>query len=102
MTRTLVFSLMLIAAQGFSPALLAQDTPADATAIAQQPSRAPLLKPGDHNCLRSTGSLIPPPKGGCLPVTGRSYSHEDIRRTGATTTGDALRLLDPSVQVRGH
>jgi hypothetical protein len=29
-----------------------------------------LIKPGDRNCLRSTGSLIPPKKGDCLPVAG--------------------------------
>jgi hypothetical protein len=59
-------------------------------------------RPGDHNCLRSTGSLIPPKPGECLPVAGRSYDREDIRRTGARTTAEALQLLDPSVTVRGH
>jgi len=29
----------------------------------------------------------------------RSYSSDDITRTGATTTGDALRLLDPAITV---
>jgi hypothetical protein len=28
-----------------------------------------------------------------------SYSSDDITRTGATTTGDALRLLDPAITV---
>lgn len=32
---------------------------------------------------------------------GRSYSSDDIERTGATTTGQALQLLDPSITV-GH
>lgn len=31
---------------------------------------------------------------------GRAYTREDIERTGATTTGDALALLDPSISVR--
>lgn len=31
---------------------------------------------------------------------GRSYSRQDIERTGAITTGDALALLDPSISVR--
>ncbi|MBS0431338.1 MAG: hypothetical protein JSS21_02875 [Proteobacteria bacterium] len=57
--------------------------------------------PGDRNCLRDTGSHIPPPKGGCLPVAGRSYSHEDIQRTGQTDIGQALQQLDPSV-TSGH
>jgi hypothetical protein len=30
---------------------------------------------------------------------GRTYSSDDIYRTGATTPGDALRLLDPTVMV---
>jgi hypothetical protein len=31
--------------------------------------------------------------------TGRVYSDEDIQNTGAVTTGEALRLLDPSITV---
>ena len=58
--------------------------------------------PGDRNCIRDTGSHIPPPKGKCLPVSGRSYSHEDIQRTGQQNVGQALQQLDPSVQVSGH
>jgi hypothetical protein len=50
-----------------------------------------------QDCIRSTGSLIPPPAGGCLPVSGQSYSHDQIRNTGAPTTGEALRMLDPAV-----
>jgi hypothetical protein len=61
----------------------------------------PVPAPGDHNCIRDTGSHIPPPKGGCLPVAGTSYSHEDLQRTGATNIGQALQQLDPSVQVSG-
>lgn len=52
-------------------------------------------------CIRDTGSHIPPPKGQCLPVAGNSYSQKDIQRTGATNVGQALQMLDPSVQIRG-
>ncbi|MDE2271493.1 MAG: hypothetical protein KGJ94_05860 [Xanthomonadaceae bacterium] len=52
-------------------------------------------------CIRDTGSHIPPPKGQCLPVAGNSYSQKDIQRTGATSVGQALQMLDPSVQIRG-
>lgn len=58
--------------------------------------------PGTRQCLRSTGSLIPPPKGQCLPVAGTSYSQQDIQRTGELDMGRALQMLDPSIQVRGH
>ena len=55
-----------------------------------------------RQCIRDTGSHIPPPKGQCLPVAGNSYSQRDIQRTGATNIGQALQMLDPSVTVHGH
>lgn len=55
-----------------------------------------------RSCIRDTGSHIPPAKGQCLPVTGRSYSQRDIQNTGATNLGQALQMLDPSVTVHGH
>ncbi|HJU25948.1 MAG TPA: hypothetical protein VJ722_04665 [Rhodanobacteraceae bacterium] len=58
--------------------------------------------PGDHNCIRDTGSHIPPPKGGCLPVAGTTYSHDDLQRTGQPDVARALQQLDPSVRISGH
>lgn len=52
-----------------------------------------------RHCLRSTGSLIPPPKGQCLPVAGSSYSQQDLERTGTNDIGRALQMLDPSVTL---
>jgi hypothetical protein len=49
-------------------------------------------------CLNHTGSRIPEGAGGCSAV-GRSYSSEDIQRTGAVTPDEALRLLDPTITV---
>jgi hypothetical protein len=49
------------------------------------------------SCLTHTGSRIGG-KGKCRG-TGRSYTSEDLKRTGATTAGGALRLLDPSITV---
>lgn len=66
------------------------------------PGHRAVPAPGSRQCIRDTGSLIPPPKGQCLPVAGNSYSQEDIRRTGATNVGQALRMLDPAVTVHGH
>lgn len=66
------------------------------------PAAAPVaqaIKPGDRSCLQQTGSLIPAKKGACLPVAGRSYSADDLRRTGAPSTGRALQMLDPSLSV---
>jgi uncharacterized protein YceK len=49
------------------------------------------------SCMTQTGSRIGV-KGECRG-TGRSYTNDDINRTGATTAADALRLLDPSITV---
>lgn len=73
--------------------------PAAKTKAVKQRAVPPL---DSRNCIRDTGSHIPPPKGQCLPVAGTSYSQQDIRRTGATNIGQALQMLDPSVTVRGH
>lgn len=71
-----------------------------ATSDHRDPRRASPLS-GTRMCIRDTGSLIPAPKGQCLPVPGNSYSQKDIRQTGATNIGQALQMLDPSVTA-GH
>lgn len=50
----------------------------------------------DPSCLKQTGSRLPVGATGCAG-SGRSYSSDDINRTGATTAGAALPLLDPSL-----
>ena len=74
------------------------------TTAAQQQAPAQRAVPplNSRACIRDTGSHIPPPKGQCLPVAGRSYNRQDIQNTGATNIGQALQMLDPSVTVRGH
>ena len=49
------------------------------------------------NCLTQTESRISG-KGKCRG-TGRSYTSDDLKRTGKTTVGEALPLLDPSITV---
>jgi hypothetical protein len=51
----------------------------------------------DPSCLTATGSLIAETSK-CRGI-GRSYSSEDIKSTGATSAGDALAVLDPSITV---
>ena len=70
------------------------------TAASTAPKSNSAIKPGDRNCIRDTGSLIKPKPGQCLPVAGRTYTKEDIDRTGARTLGPALRDLDPSVTIQ--
>ncbi len=99
---------MLLVGLGFGAAVQAQaitqlppaDHPASSNATESRPAPGP--KPGDRNCIRDTGSRIPAKPGECLPVAGRSYSQEDIQRTGQTTLGPALRDLDPSIRVQGR
>jgi hypothetical protein len=45
-----------------------------------------------------TGSRIPSDCGGI----GRQYNQRDIRTTGQTEAGPALRMLDPSVSFPGQ
>jgi hypothetical protein len=66
-------------------------TPPNAKA---NPATAAVVK--DPTCLTETGSRVPSSK--CRGY-GRSYSNEDIERTGTTSAGDALSLLDPSITV---
>jgi hypothetical protein len=47
-------------------------------------------------CPRDTGSRIPASSADCSGF-GRTYSSDDINRTGSTTAAGALRLLDPSI-----
>lgn len=51
----------------------------------------------DPNCLTETGDRL----AGSTKCKGygRSYSSQDINRTGQTNAADALALLDPSVTV---
>lgn len=97
-----MFALMI--GLGLSGVAVAQET---APAVAAQtdqtsaPANHQVVKPGDHECLQHTGSLIPAKKGECLPVTGRSYSGKELRRTGEPDNARALQMLDPSISV-GH
>lgn len=94
-------SLAAALAFGLATAAMAAPQATDqAPAASNAPQSHSPVKPGDRNCLRDTGSLIKPKPGQCLPVAGRSYSKEDIDRTGARTLGPALRDLDPSVTIQ--
>lgn len=49
-------------------------------------------------CPQSTGSRIKRPDNDCVPVPGRSYTRDDLERTGAVDTSEALRRLDPALR----
>ena len=108
MSRSTILVAALIATLGVNAAVMAQSSPAGspqqlASQSTRQSAKAgqPVIKPGDRNCLRHTGSLIPPKKGECMPVVGRSYSGDELRRTGTQDNARALQMLDPSISL-GH
>lgn len=74
-------AVLLLAACASSPT-----APADASKAAART---------DPNCLRETGTRVPPKPGHCVIASGRSYTREDLDRTGAATLGAALRRLHP-------
>jgi hypothetical protein len=67
-----------------------------ATSQTTKPAASAAVK--DPNCLTDTGDRISAGKPPCRGF-GRSYSKDDIDRTGLTNAGDALAVLDPSVTV---
>jgi hypothetical protein len=53
----------------------------------------------EHNpACPATGSRLSANGADCS-IFSRSYSSEDISRTGATQASEALRLMDPSITV---
>lgn len=100
MSRYIIVFALLLAATCTSTVAQAQsvaDSPLPAQPEARQANR-----PGERNCIRDTGSRIPVKKGQCLPVAGRSYSQQDLQRTGEPDLGPALQKLDPAITTRGH
>ena len=104
MSRFVFVSAMLLAGCGASTMLLAQGSPTSppSTELSSQQPTQQAARPNERNCIRETGSHIPAKKGQCLPVNGRSYSQQDLQRTGEPELGRALQKLDPSITVRGH
>lgn len=109
--------LPIILLAGFSAVAAAQDAPQ------AKPSAEAGIGVGagsaneieDRYCLHETGSRLitkrahakddaakdDAAKGGdekaeCVNAAGRSYSGEELRRTGARTTAEAILLLDPA------
>lgn len=107
MSRVSIFSNALLACVGMSLSLHVRATPPPVSPAPSEstqqttPHSRQVPKSGDRNCLRDTGSLIPARKGECLPVNGRSYSGDELRRTGTNDNARALQMLDPSISV-GH
>lgn len=62
-------------------------------------------KAADAFCLKQTGShlkTITDKRGSgieCVNAPGHVWTRDDLDRTGALTTADALRQLDPSIRI---
>jgi hypothetical protein len=108
MTRTSTTRALLAAALcTMAFAAGAQDATPNADASpAEKRAQAEEEALHDRNCLRETGSRIATrikPRADsrdakrCVSATGRSYSGEELRRTGRWDLADALRSLDPAV-----
>lgn len=68
-------------------------------ATSRAAAAAPNLPPA--GCVSSTATRIPVDPAECAGF-GRAWTDQDIKTTGATDSGQALRLLDPSVTVTAH
>ncbi len=88
--NTLRRRLFAVAALGLSAvAAVAAEAPPDAATASARGDEAD--SPAESHCLRATGSRIAPEPGKCLPQAGRVITHEEMRRTGATTAAEAVR-----------
>lgn len=109
MTRNKKFVLFASTLCGLAFSVGAQNVAVSASAETDSASANDRDAVSDHTCLRQTGSRIvasanaradagkDKSKRQCTSAPGRSYSREDIDRTGAVDLADALRRLDPSV-----
>jgi outer membrane cobalamin receptor len=99
--KTLFRAIPLLLALSATP-LAAQTAPLptpDAKAADANNSDARI---DSHLCLTETGSRIPQNKAHCMAANGQVYDRKDIDSTGATSMGDALRNLSPSLTITQH
>jgi len=71
--------------------------PASSSAASATATNSSSAEPRQPNCVRDTGTRIKSKNRDCLGVAGRSYSAEELSRTGEINPADALRRLDPSI-----
>ena len=73
------------------------------TAVASADDAKPAPQPAHASspttCMRDTATRIKLAPDECSASAGRSYTKEDVDRTGKTTASGALRLMDPSVTI---
>jgi hypothetical protein len=92
MNMATLLSVVLLGACVLSPAPARADPN-------QHNAPAVATVPASPNCPKATGSRLPHETTQCAAF-GRSYTGEDLKQTGKTSLGDALRMLDPAITVR--
>jgi hypothetical protein len=79
-------------------ALVGCTTPSPTREPAKTALVAPARTPG---CVPDTATRVRVQEHDCAGF-GRTYTREDLERTGTADAGQALRLLDPAITVHGH
>jgi hypothetical protein len=93
MVKSSVFSaFVLAAALGAAQISSADDS---------QPVSPPAKDAARASCLKDTGSRLKSKDCAATASPGRSYSKEELDRTGKVTAGGDLRMLDPAITT-GH
>lgn len=82
-SRCLVIAPLMLLVAGVA---VGGEEPAPTTPVQSQGDM-----PADSHCLRETGSRIEPEPGKCLPIAGRVITRDELRRSGASNAGEALR-----------
>jgi hypothetical protein len=72
---------------------------AGAVADDAKPAPQPAQPKAPNTCMHDTGTRLKLAPDECSASAGRSYTKDDVDRTGKTTAGGALRLMDPSITI---
>ncbi|MBT2747081.1 MULTISPECIES: hypothetical protein [unclassified Lysobacter] len=84
-----------VQASANATALDSADAQAQARVQADSKSVAATKNRYDPNCVSQTGTRLQPRHRSNCIANGRSYTREDLDRTGQVDVGEALRKLDP-------
>ena len=90
-------SCLLLCGSALAVTPVAMQTSVDIEAKSKTAVDAVAVEQSEHACLRQTGSRIHHRAGTC--AFGRSYSGDDLRRTGANDVAHGLQLLDPAISA---
>jgi hypothetical protein len=99
----LLFGLSAFAVQAELPAAAPEAAPGAAQAAEEETTviSADAIAARDTGCVRDTGTRIAKrDEKGCTGAPGNSFNRDDIDRSGAVTTAEAVRKLSPRASVQ--